>query len=240
MKAYAATHVGNVRRNNEDDYYAPKGNEMFAIVADGMGGHNAGEVASKMAVDAVSSALRESEAVSEGALIHGVKRANHLIYEEGQRNPARRGMGTTVTAVWLDSAQALVAQVGDSRAYLLRNGALMQITSDHSLVNEMVSRGEITPEAALTHPHRNIITRTVGTSADVTPDIFPVPRAQGDIWLLCSDGLSNFVQSHEMAQILLSDGDWQAKVDALIQTALRRGGSDNITCVVLTDEEASV
>ncbi|MBR2572010.1 MAG: Stp1/IreP family PP2C-type Ser/Thr phosphatase [Clostridia bacterium] len=238
MKAYALTHVGNVRPINEDAYYLPRPGETFAAVADGMGGHLAGEVASALAIKVFSETLRGTAKPDESRMHEAVARANLAIYEEALNDPAHKlGMGTTLTAVWFAADYMLMSHVGDSRAYLLRNRALMQLSNDHSLVNEMVEKGEITPQQALTHPQRNYITRALGTQATVQPDILRLDYLPGDVWLLCTDGLSNYVRNLEIAEILLREDSWQEKLRALIDKALSRGGGDNITAVAVTGEE---
>lgn len=235
MRAYAATHVGNVRTVNEDAFYTPLSGERFAAVADGMGGHLAGEVASAMAIRMFTEFLRDHE-VSEETLHHAVLSANAGIYLEAQRDPLKYGMGTTLTALYLDGDTTYLTHVGDSRAYLLRRRALMQLSNDHTLVGELVEKGELTPREALNHPQRNIITRCVGTNKRVEPDIIRLDHQAGDVWLLCSDGLSNYLRSSEIAEIMLRSAFWPDKLDALIRGALNRGGGDNITCVVAMGE----
>jgi serine/threonine protein phosphatase PrpC len=238
MKTYAATHVGRVRTINEDSYYLPRPGETFAIVADGMGGHLAGEVASAMAVDEFSRSLRAAEKPGETAIERAVSTANRLIYETAQADPSKRGMGTTLTAVWFGAGEAFLTHIGDSRAYLLRNRALMQLSCDHSLVNELVRKGEITPEEALVHPQRNFITRALGTGRHVTADILRLEHRPDDVWMLCTDGLTNYLRAPEMTEVLLRDIPWQQKIDHMFERALDMGGSDNITCVLVTGEEA--
>ncbi len=237
VKAYAATHVGKVRQINEDAYYLPEDGERFAAVADGMGGHQAGEVASAIAIREFTDEIRGKEP-NEEVLKHAVRRANHAIYEEGARDPYKRGMGTTLTALWYDEDNVYLTHVGDSRAYLLRNRALMQLSNDHSLVGELVALGEITPEQALIHPQRNFITRALGTGRRTEPDILHLDFQPGDAWLLCSDGLTNHMRAAEIAAVLLRSGPWPDKLQALIDTALRRGGRDNITAVAVLKEAA--
>ncbi len=235
MKAYAATHVGRVRPTNEDAYYLPGDGEAFAAVADGMGGHQAGEVASAIAIREFTGEIR-GKTPSEDVLKEAVRRANAAIYEEGTRDPSKRGMGTTLTALWYDTDNVYLTHVGDSRAYLLRNRALMQLSNDHSLVGELLALGEITAEQALSHPQRNFITRALGTSRKTEPDILHLDFQPGDAWLLCSDGLTNHLRTAEIAEVLLRDISWPDKLKALIDTALERGGRDNITTVAVTRE----
>ncbi len=237
MKAYARTHVGNVRSANEDAFYLPRRGEQFAAVADGMGGHLAGEVASSMAITAFANCVRNHKP-SEEVLHLAVMTANAEIFKEAQRDPLKHGMGTTLTALCFDKDIVYLTHVGDSRAYLLRNRALMQLSNDHSLVNEMVEKGELTPGQARNHPQRNYITRCVGTNKRVEPDIIRLDYQVGDVWLLCSDGLSNYIQSSELAEILMRKMRHEDQLDAMVQLALVRGGGDNITCMIVLGEEA--
>jgi serine/threonine protein phosphatase PrpC len=238
MTAYAATHIGRVRPTNEDAYYLPANGECFAAVADGMGGHQAGEIASAAAIREFIDELREKEPC-EDALKEAVRRANAAIYEEGARDPLKRGMGTTLTALWYNDASIYLTHVGDSRAYLLRNRALMQLSNDHSLVSELVAMGEITPEQALIHPQRNLITRALGTNRRIEADILHLDFQPGDTWFLCTDGLTNYLRAAEIAEILMRGIPWPDKLGALIDVALDRGGRDNITTLAVLKEAAS-
>lgn len=240
MKAYAKTNIGLGRIVNQDVYYLPRGNEQFCVLADGMGGHRAGEIASAIAVEHFTAVLRESEP-SEEALHEAVRLANERVYLAAQSDPSMHGMGTTLTALWFDNGYVYLSHIGDSRAYLLRNRALMQLSTDHSLVDELLTLGEITLKEARTHPHRNIITRAVGTSPSVKADIIRIDAQPKDVWLLCSDGLSNYVSSPEMAEIMTRNRlTWHERIDELIKLALKRGGSDNITVLFAIGEGAIV
>ncbi|MDL2205512.1 Stp1/IreP family PP2C-type Ser/Thr phosphatase [Eubacteriales bacterium OttesenSCG-928-N13] len=235
MRAYALTHVGNVRSANEDAFYLPLPGEQFAAVADGMGGHLAGEVASGMAIRAFTEFLR-NHTVNEETLHSAVTSANAEIHQAARRDPLKHGMGTTLTALYLQEDTAYLTHVGDSRAYLLRKKALMQLSNDHSLVNELVEKGELSPLEAATHPQRNIITRALGTNKKVEPDIIRLDYQAGDVWLLCTDGLSNYLRTPEIAEILLQSGTWNDKLQSMVQLALNRGGSDNITALIALGE----
>lgn len=237
MKGYARTDIGKTRRENQDAYYLPKAGERFALVADGMGGHRAGDVASGIAVTEMVRWLRLAAVPGKSALEHAVGEANKAVYQAAKQDPLKAGMGTTLTAVWMDGNDVLLAHVGDSRAYLYRDGVLMQLSRDHSLVAELLARGEITYEESLTHPQRNYITRAVGTEPDVRPDILSMERKDGDIWFLCTDGLSNVLTNPEIAHILSGRENWQDKLETMVSLALERGGRDNITAMVITDEE---
>ena len=234
MKAYGATHVGRVRAVNQDAYYLPEAGESFAVVADGMGGHKAGEVASAMAVSEFTRWLRCAPVPTEETVNYAVHEANRIIHRTAQRETDKSNMGTTLVSVWVDDEQVIECNVGDSRAYLLRGGALSQISRDHSLVGELVEEGKITKQEAMHHPHKNYITRAIGTSSMVQPEIRTLDRKSGDVWLLCSDGMSNYIEDGEIERILCEQADREKCVRQLIDLALERGGADNIT-VVLVD-----
>ena len=246
MRAAGSTHIGYLRRNNEDALYFPR-KEMdvhgLYMVADGMGGHNAGEVASELAVHTAIStvaAARVQEDISPEEIVYqAIAEANRAVYRATEDNPEYSGMGTTLTLA-LDAGDKLViGHVGDSRAYLLRDGLLQQVTTDHSLVQELLQAGRITAAQAATHPMRNVITRSLGSMRFVDIALYSVPFGPGDILLLCTDGLSNAVSDEDMAAMLIDeDADrqndlWRA-VNRLIDAALQDGGRDNITALVLT------
>ena len=237
MKVYAATDIGRVRPINEDSYYAPKPGEYFCAVADGMGGHNAGEVASAMAIRVLEEEMRTPTQPTEEALRRAVERANAEIFRASQEREGCAGMGTTITALCMEGKITHIAQVGDSRAYLIRNRAILQVTTDHTLVEEMVLSGLITPSEALTHPKRNYITRALGTAETVAVDLLRLDTRPNDVFLLCSDGLSNCLSEREMLDIMLSGMRMRDKLSTLIERALHRGGHDNITALLVTCEE---
>ncbi len=240
MKVYAQTNVGRVRSINQDAFYSPAAGENFAVVADGMGGHKAGEIASRLAVEEFTKWLRCAPRPNEEALRYAVSEANRAIYFKAKLEPDKAGMGTTLTALWVDAYRVYLTHVGDSRAYLLRDGEIMQMSRDHSLVGEMLRRGEITYEEARVHPQRHFITRALGTNSYVTPDVNRFERRPGDIWLMCSDGLSNYIEQEELGELMSGRGDWQHKVSFMIELALRRGGSDNITCMIVVPDGGAV
>lgn len=233
MIYFAKTHKGNVRKLNEDAVYIPEdGIGFFAILADGMGGHNAGDVASSLVVNTVKAFLYDIEpaSFSEGSVRDALCHANTLIWNESCTNANRSGMGSTATvAVFVDSG-VYIGQVGDSRAYLYRDGNLSQITKDHSYVQLLIDRGFITQEDAARHPQKNIITRAMGTEPDVEVDTFVVELKENDIILLCSDGLNNAVSDDEIAKLLSSDLSLAS--ENLIQAALDNGGTDNISVII--------
>ena len=238
MKVYAATDIGRVRPINEDSYYAPKPGERFCAVADGMGGHNAGEVASAMAIRVLEEELRAPAQPTEEALRRAVERANAEIYRASQKRKDCSGMGTTITALCMEGKTAHIAQVGDSRAYLIRNRAILQVTTDHTLVEELVLSGLITPSEAINHPKRNYITRALGTAETVEVDLLRLDTRPEDLFLLCSDGLSNSLSEREILEVALSGMRMEDKIKTLIERALHRGGHDNITALLVTCEEA--
>lgn len=237
MKVYARTDVGRVRPINEDAFYLPKEGECFCAIADGMGGHNAGEVASAMAVNVFSEVLRGCDVPGSRAMHHAVERANAAIYEKSRREGQCSGMGTTFTALSQIGSSVQIAHVGDSRAYLVRNGAIMRLTTDHTLVEEMVLKGIITPREAKYHPKRNYITRALGTAERVEVDLLQVERMKGDVFFLCTDGLSNHVEEKRILEITRQGGSWEEKLEAVVNAALEDGGTDNITAMYAVFEE---
>ena len=237
----AKTDVGLIRSGNEDNYLMIPERGVF-IVADGMGGHAAGEVASEMAVQLISRDLGSFRGLNDGEastrMTTAIKSANNAIFERTLAEHDKRGMGTTATCLVLHgSNRYLVGQVGDSRAYILRDGRFQQMTKDHSYVQEQVDLGYLTPEQARTHPYANVITRCVGASADVMPDIFHGTVKAGDVYLLASDGLTGMVEDDVLAGILTSPGNPEKWVDKMVAEANRRGGLDNITCIIIHVDE---
>lgn len=221
-----ASDVGQIRRANEDSYLV---RDPLYVVADGMGGHNAGDVASSTAVAALGKPGQPTRDNVESL----VKEANAAVWEKAQSDRSLQGMGTTVTALFLDGSHGLIAHVGDSRAYLFRGGQLRQLTHDHTLVARMVGEGRITEEEARHHPQRNVITRALGVDADIHVDLESVEFEPGDRVLLCSDGLTSMIDPDPIAAILASEGSPQSVADRLVQAANDAGGEDNITVIVL-------
>lgn len=236
MKVFAQTDIGRIRPLNEDFYYLPGEEEYFCAVADGMGGHNAGEVASATAVEIFSETMRRN-AVSAASINHAVEEANAAVHSRSLRAEELSGMGTTFTALALSGHTVHIAHVGDSRAYLLRNGAIMRLTLDHTLVEDMVLKGLITPREAKYHPKRNIITRALGTGDKVEVDLIQLELEKGDAFFLCTDGLSNYVEDREICEVSHRDLSWQEKLRILVERALEKGGSDNITAMYAVFEE---
>jgi PPM family protein phosphatase len=233
--SFARTDTGRQRRSNEDAFYAHS--PLFAV-ADGMGGARAGEVAARLMVEVLEGGLPDGGS-DEGRLADRVREANSRIYELAQRDPERAGMGTTVTTAYVGDRAVAVAHVGDSRAYRLRDGHLEQITRDHSLVEELKRRGKLTEEEAEEHPQKSVITRALGPESRVEVDTVSVPAQAGDVFLLCSDGLTGMVPEERMAEILEGADDLEQAGRALIAEANERGGRDNITVVLFGLEEVA-
>ena len=242
------TDVGRKREHNEDNmaYVIPKDMQVMAkkgalfIVADGMGGHAAGEVASEIAVDTVSNAYYQDDSDDVAtSLVHAIKRANALIHQRAAENMLRSGMGTTCVAAVLRGNAAYIANVGDSRAYFVRNGQVKQISQDHSWVAEQVRAGLLTDDQARTHAQRNVITRCLGTQADVEIDVFSEQLEEGDSLVLCTDGLSGLVNDEEILRIV-NQYVPQESVYHLIERANENGGPDNITAIVMRVLEVGV
>ncbi|MBI3983453.1 MAG: Stp1/IreP family PP2C-type Ser/Thr phosphatase [Gemmatimonadetes bacterium] len=237
------TDVGVVRSGNEDNYLMLPDRGLF-IVADGMGGHAAGEVASEMAVRIIARELGELRGKSDADVADrmraAIQRANGAIFERTLTEQDKRGMGTTATALVLNGPRYLIGQVGDSRAYLLRDGQLLQLTKDHSYVQEQVDAGYLTPAQARTHPYSNVITRCVGANNDVSPDIYVGALRAGDSYLLASDGLTGMLEDHDLEEALKKGKEPQGIVDGLVGEANRRGGLDNITAIIVRIDSVDV
>jgi protein phosphatase len=240
------TNVGMKRTHNEDNFSILEDAGLY-IVADGMGGHASGEVASKMAVDALKEFFQatasdpertwpykmdRSKGYEENRLITGIKLANLRIYESAQRDPRQRGMGTTIVTMFAVEDGVYVAHVGDSRGYRIRDGKIEQLTEDHSLLNDYIKMKRLTPEEIANFPHKNVIVRALGMKDTVKVDTrFEQPRA-GDTYVLCSDGLSGPVTDPDMLDIVSNSTDLKTAASRLIQRANEHGGPDNITCVL--------
>src|SRR5690348_3967145 len=233
-EAICKTDTGRQRRDNEDSAFA---RAPVFVVADGMGGAQAGEVASRLAIEAFEHGLPDDGSPEE-RLATRVREANHQIYERSRADRGRAGMGTTLTAAYVDDAHVAIAHVGDSRAYLFRGGTLQRLTQDHSLVDELVRRGKLTEEQAAEHPQRSIITRALGPEPDVEVDTWTYPARPGDVILLCSDGLTSMISEERVREILASHDNLEAAADGLIAGANEAGGRDNITVVLFRLEEA--
>ena len=227
------TDTGRQRRDNEDSAFA---RAPVFVVADGMGGAQAGEVASRIAVEAFEQGLPDQGSPEE-RLAERVREANQQIYERSRADRGRAGMGTTLTAAYVDDTHVAIAHVGDSRAYLFRDGSLQRLTQDHSLVDELVRRGKLTEEQAAEHPQRSIITRALGPEPDVEVDTWTYPARAGDVVLLCSDGLTSMISEERVRAILAEHSNLDEAADALIREANEAGGRDNITVVLFRLEE---
>jgi protein phosphatase len=230
------TDTGRQRRENEDSAFA---RAPVFVVADGMGGAQAGEVASKIAIEAFESGLGDS-GTPEERLAGRVRAANREIYDRSRSEHGREGMGTTLTAAYLDDGSVAIAHVGDSRAYLFRDGELTRLTQDHSLVDELVRRGKLTEEQAAEHPQRSIITRALGPEPTVEVDTWTYPVRPGDVLLLCSDGLTSMVPDERIAEVLGSAESLDQAGNRLIHVANEAGGRDNITVVLWRVEDVPI
>lgn len=224
------TDIGRVRASNQDALLIAEGKYPLCGVADGMGGHNGGDVASRMAAQMLPPILKNTKP-RETKLRSAVEIVNKLIYREQQKDATLSGMGTTLTVLWEDDDRLLLGHVGDSRAYRLRGGEIKQISTDHSLVGEMVQQGLITEEQARKHPYRNVITRAVGTADGIEVDVTALDKVRGDVYLICSDGLYEYVTPDEMRDILLRL-PMEDAADELLRLALEGGGGDNITLLI--------
>ena len=237
MKTFSKTDIGMVREVNQDYVFvteAPIGNlPNLLVVADGMGGHRAGEYASRLAVEVLKQELVASTEVSPEAMMkNAITRANERVLEAARQDAKLSGMGTTLVAATVIDRTLYFANVGDSRGYHITNGGISQITKDHSAVQELVDSGHITERQAKIHPNKNIITRAIGIEDEVEFDLFEVPVSQGDIIILCSDGLTNHVDENEI-QFEASGGDFNDLAKRLIELANSRGGTDNVTVVAI-------
>jgi PPM family protein phosphatase len=238
-RGWATTDVGLKRDHNEDSYLCNEQLNLYAV-ADGMGGHLGGERASRLAIEILEREMEsklgqlgsEPGAAAAEAMRDATRLAAQSIYEEAQKRPELSGMGTTLTAAFVQDEQLTVCHVGDSRAYLYRDGKARQLTEDHSWVQQQIRAGLIAPEDAIVSRFRNVITRSVGFEPQVEPDLLTVPLELGDVLLLCSDGLSNYMDEGEIAEELTRHFYGEAG-QALIDLANERGGDDNITVIAV-------
>ena len=228
-RSYAArSDVGSVREHNEDSYLVKT--PLF-VVADGMGGHEAGEVASNIAVTTMEAHAPKS--TSPEALAAAVIKANEAVLRGAQDGTGKPGMGTTLTAAFVFEDEATIAQVGDSRAYLLHDGQLQRITRDHSLVADLIEQGRLTEAEARFHPQRSVITRALGSDPHMQPDLYTLHIEEGDRLLLCSDGLCSMISDEDIEEILLDNPAPAHACDALVEEAIIAGGLDNVTVIVI-------
>ncbi len=236
-RGWCATDVGLKRDHNEDSFLCCDDLGLYAV-ADGMGGHLGGERASRMAVEVLENEMRVRLPLADAtvgvadALGESTRLASQAIYETAQISPDHAGMGTTLTGLCFQGPLLTVCHVGDSRAYLFRDGRARQLTEDHSWIQEQVRAGLLSPGDAMVSRFRNIITRSVGFEPTVAPDLFTLPVEAGDSYLICSDGLSNYLSAEEIGRVLA--GQFYSDAGrALIEIANQRGGDDNITCVIV-------
>jgi protein phosphatase len=240
------THVGMKRNHNEDNYLILT-DENLCCVADGMGGHSSGEIASKIAVEELAEFFRmtsrdedatwpfkmdKGRNYDENRLATGIKLANKSIFDKASTDQKYKGMGTTIVSVHFTNAAAYVGHVGDSRVYYFRQGVLRQVTEDHSLLNDYLKAKKLTPEEIENFPHKNVIVRALGMKETVAVDVAKVEAQQGDIFLLCSDGLSGMVTDPQMQDILARTSELEKACSQLIDMANAAGGNDNVTCVL--------
>ncbi len=238
MRWSKITERGPVRLRNEDALYADPKFGLFAV-ADGMGGHKAGEIASTLALKTLAEYCRQRRTNNGGPkelLEEAVAAANQAIYQDARQNPERRGMGTTITACLLEGEKLRVANVGDSRALLLRNGGLTKLTSDHSVVQELINGGGLTEADAFKHPRRNVLTRALGVAPLVEVDVFEYHVMAGDKVLICTDGLSAFVEEKRIGELLGMSDDPETAVTLLLDEAIKAGSNDNITIICMAVE----
>ncbi len=241
------THMGMKRNHNEDSFAIDPEAQLF-MVADGMGGHNSGEIASRMAVETISTffaaTAKDGEITwpfkydtklseAENLLNVSIRLANSRIWETSQRNDLYRGMGTTIVAAYFQNGKVVMANVGDSRIYQFRNNELRQVTEDHSLLNDYIRRGKFTREEAGKFPHKNVIVRALGIRENVAVDLFNETPQRGDIYLLCSDGLTDMIDDSVISDILMTTPDLKLATKMLVREANRAGGNDNVTVVLV-------
>ena len=243
MQVFAKSDIGRERKTNEDFYYVSKPEDKIRlfILADGMGGYNAGEVASSIAVEIMKKTAEEAKPDMHAydILKKGVADANSVIYSTAAMEKRFSNMGTTITAAMFDNNELYIVNVGDSRAYLYSDGLLKQATQDHSYVQELMNEGLLTKQEADTHPQRNYITRSLGVECEVEADIYCLPWKSGDRLLLCTDGLTQHLSDDEIRHILSSFSTPEFTADAFIKLANAHGGSDNITVIAVFNDDMS-
>ena len=235
MQYYGLTDQGMVRKQNEDCFFVDEKNGVF-FVADGMGGHNGGKMASQMSADITKEYVNEHIPTDENVsllLEEAIQKANSDIYHKAKKERAYNGMGTTVEACALKSDKLFSFHVGDSRLYRLRAGKLVQLTTDHSYVEVLVQNGNITRKEARSHPNRNVITRAVGTDPSVEIDRAEFSVKTGDVYLICTDGLTEMLDDRAIKKIILLDLPLKERVEKLIETANEKGGTDNVTALMI-------
>lgn len=245
IKMVSVSDIGRVRTVNEDRTWAGKleNGYSLAIVADGMGGHQAGDTASQLTVETIVQRLSHlpsglSVQACGEELREAILYANQIVFKEASEHENLRSMGTTVVAVLIGEREGMIGHIGDSRVYQFRQNTTVQLTEDHSLVNELLKNNQISQQEASVHPHRNVVTRALGTDPEVVVDMYPVTLEAGEILLLCSDGLSNYVTLEQMTHTLGSDVlTLNDRADRMLQFALNAGGDDNISVVLMEQYE---
>ncbi len=229
MRVGVMTHIGQVRAVNQDAYLVQ---DSIMAVADGMGGHQAGEVASQLALEVIETWPFDAEH-PQASLRQAFAEANSQVFELAQRDPNMAGMGTTLSLAWLIHDKAYLAHIGDSRIYKFHGEGLEQITRDHSVVGELLRSGALSEEEALVHPHRNVLTRSLGTGPVTSFDLHEVSLRVGEGLFLCTDGLYSLIQSAELAAAIRDADDPQSAMEGLVALANQRGGHDNITALLV-------
>ncbi|WP_100330865.1 Stp1/IreP family PP2C-type Ser/Thr phosphatase [Bacillus xiapuensis] len=240
MNSVFRTDKGRIRTHNEDNggIFFNSSSDCLAIVADGMGGHNAGDVASQITIESMRVQWQQASPIEDAShaeewLKSTINLINERILMHSRDNQECNGMGTTLVTALCTNRFCTIANIGDSRCYLFNENGFAQVTEDHSLVNELVKSGEITKEEAEHHPRKNVLTRALGTDVHVTADYYTITFEQGNYLLLCSDGLSNKLARQDMQDILQTDLSIEEKADLFVQQANENGGEDNITLVIL-------
>lgn len=234
MRVLSFSEKGCIRKNNEDSFLVLPSEGLYAV-ADGMGGHRAGEIASSTALQVLEKSVSKLAGLEDQALEEGLSKAfinaNKVIYESSAADPNNAGMGTTMTVLLVHSTAAAIAHVGDSRAYLWRDQTLTSLTMDHSLVGELVRLGQISHEEAERHPQRHVLMRAVGTEQELEVDCRSLSLEAGDVFLLCTDGFSNMISDQELAAEFLEPSSWEERLERLRQLIIERGAPDNFTAL---------
>ncbi|WP_339315606.1 Stp1/IreP family PP2C-type Ser/Thr phosphatase [Paenibacillus sp. FSL R10-2734] len=241
IRTVHASDIGRVRSVNEDSVWigATRHGYTLGIIADGMGGHQAGETASELALETMRNTLDGLQPELQGealrdALSAAILEANNTVFEEASSNDKYHNMGTTVVAALMNGSSGYIGHIGDSRAYLIKDSAAVQLTEDHTLVNELFKNGQISVEELDNHPRRNVLTRALGTDAEVVADLAPITLLPGELLLLCSDGLSNYVTNEHLGKVAgIHEIPLEERADRLLQLALLAGGGDNISVALL-------
>ena len=236
MRAFGITDVGAVRQQNQDAYFHVTDDAGgLALVCDGMGGAKAGNIASRVAAEAFIQSVGERDGEPDALLTQALDEANRLVYQRAAADADCRGMGTTLVAALVQEGTAHIINVGDSRAYYITEAGIRQVTRDHSVVEDLVARGDITREEARQHPSKNLITRALGAEPEVRGDLFHQPMEPGSVLLLCSDGMSNVVAEQELLYEVIHGGGLDSCCQRLLDIALSRGAPDNVTVVLMEE-----